>query len=105
MMRLHGIAFVVLAACELQPAPPKRLPPAKPPAAAPAPVASAAPVDAGVAPIAVDAVPTAQQVESDPCVGVGIQIADVLIRDAKDPMQRAALEQERAQIVRRTEQA
>ncbi len=84
----------LLAACELQPAP-KQQPPAP---AAPAPAAPAPAVAAGSAAPAV-APPTT------PCQAAGVRVADVLIAEARDAQPKATLEAERAQIVRRTEEA
>ncbi len=56
------------------------------------------PPDGGVA-------PDALLVVSQGCIDVGSHVAEILIADAKDPMQKAALEQERAKIVRRSAEA
>ncbi len=97
---LAGLTLSV-AACELQPAP-KTQPPvvtagsadapaAAAAAAAPAPPVPPAPsVDAGVAG------PT------DECLQISDHIAEVLIREATDPAQKAGLVQDRTKIVRRS---
>jgi hypothetical protein len=96
-MRAASISLsLLLAACELQPAPKQA--PAPAPAAAPAPVPAPAPA-AGSAAVPAVAPP------SDPCQAAGVRVAEVLIADARDPQQKATLEAERAQIVRRTEEA
>lgn len=93
---LAGLTLSV-AACELQPAPPKKAAVVAAGSAAPAPAvvpalpAPAAPsVDAGVAG------PT------DECLQISDHIAEVLIREAQDPAQKAGLVQDRTKIVRRS---
>lgn len=78
-------------ACDLQP-PVHKEPPAAPTPAEPAPPAP--PPDAAAAePDAFDV--------TQPCLDVATHITQVLIAEAKDPGQRAALEQEQTRIVRR----
>lgn len=102
-----------LGACDLQP-PPKGKPapttvndqagsaavappPSAPPAAPsePTPMPPTLPPDAGTPP-APDAMEVSQQ-----CLEVSTHIATVLIKDAKDPAAKAALEQDKAKIIRR----
>jgi hypothetical protein len=97
------VAVVLLAACELQPAPkqepaPAPSPPAVTPADAPAPVPP--PVDAALP----DAGPPKIEI-SAPCLEVGAKIAQVFIDSAKDPVQHTALEQQRADMTRKTGEA
>lgn len=95
------VALVLFAACELQPAPkhqPAPVPAAVTPADAPAPVpppVDAAPPDAGPPKVEISA----------PCLEVGAKIAQVFIDSAKDPVQRTALEQMRADMTRKTGEA
>jgi hypothetical protein len=106
------IAFALLAACELQPAPPAPPPTAPPsgsgaaqpvlagsgsaaaaaPAAAPAPTAVAPPAPAAPPPVDV----------SPQCEQAGIKLATLMI-DGAEPSQKPAFERDRANIVRRTE--
>lgn len=98
------LAFVLLAACELQPAPKKQpAPPAEvtPTAPVPAPPPSA-PADAGVA--VADAAGVTIEA-SEACVTVGAHVADVFVQSATDPAQRAVYEQERTKMVKATAEA
>ena len=90
------VVLLVAAACELEP-PPKQKPAAPAPAPAvaqpaPAPAPPAAPADAGAP----------QDDVSAPCMQIGVHFADVWISEAKDPQDKAQLEQERTLLVRRT---
>jgi hypothetical protein len=105
----------VLAACELQPAPHKAPPaeptpppvkdstaaaqptppPANPPPANPPPPQA---VDAGVVVPPADAPLQATQ----DCTDVAAKIADALIKEATDPTQKAAMEQEKTKMILRT---
>jgi hypothetical protein len=85
--------WLVVAACEFQPAPPPA--PAPPPPPPPAPVA-----DAGEA-VAATADAAAIQVTDD-CLRTSTHVAELLIAGAPDPSLRASYETERAGIVRRT---
>lgn len=109
--------LTVLAACEHEP-PPKKAPPA-PPAAPPAgdptkaqptppppptptppppppPNANQPPADA-----AIDApAPVSQD-----CVDVASHIAETMIKESKDPQQKAFIEQEKTKIIRRSAEA
>ncbi len=71
-------------------------PPTNPPAPPPPATSPAAVADAGV-----DALPPVSQ----DCVDVSAHIADVLISEAKDPTQKATLEQEKTKIIRRSAEA
>lgn len=81
-----------LGACDLKP-PPKDQPAA--PSSAPAPSAEPTPPP-DAAPAAPDAFDVTQ-----PCLDVSAHIADILIKEAKDPGARAALEQDKTKIIRR----
>lgn len=113
------LTLVGLAACELQPAPPKQEPPPAPtppaaapvegsgsagsaaPAPTPAPPPVAAAADAGVA----DAGPP-KLVISAPCMEIGAKFAQLMIDAAKDDQaQRMVREQERANMTRKTGEA
>jgi hypothetical protein len=97
--------FVVLAmlaplgACDLQP-PVKKEPPAAPPTGSAAPSAPAAPTLPPAPPPDAAATPDAFDV-TQPCLDVASHITQVLIKEAKDPSQRAALQQEQTKIIRR----
>jgi hypothetical protein len=99
----------VLGACDLQP-PPKRSAPATSPtpatpSAAGTEPAPPAPPAAGGAPSPADAgtpVADAQLEVTSECLQVAAHIADVMIRETTDPAQRAALEQDKTKIVRRS---
>lgn len=94
-MKNLSIALVfLLAACELQPAP-NQAPPPAPPAGSAAPVA---PAPHPMPPPTPAVQPTAE------CEQAGIKEAQLLISDA-EPSQKPAMERERADIVRRTEDA
>jgi hypothetical protein len=113
MRRFVVLALLVspLAACELQPGPPRRevqpapsspsteAPSAPTPAAA---VIEAAPADAGAAPAVPDAKPKIAVTQQ--CIDVGVHVADVLINSA-DPAQRAVFATERERIVRSAAEA
>jgi hypothetical protein len=101
------IALVLLAACELRPAPKEQPAPPEPPAAqAAAPVDAPPPaVDAGAATGAGSAAAgsAAPRVEISPaCLEVGSKVAQVVIDATKDPAQKAVLEQRRTTITRKT---
>ena len=110
-----------VSSCELKPGPKQKAPPPAPAAAPtegsaatppPAPPAGepapAATVDAGVAPPppAVDggAAAAAPSEPTSECLQLGAHIAATLI-DSAEPAQKAALEQERTKIVRRSAEA
>jgi hypothetical protein len=104
-------SLVVLAACDLQPAPKSvpapaanraanEPPPPPPGAVAPTPPAPP-PSDAGIVRAPADALIDV----SAACVEVGSHVAAILIAEAKDPSQSAALEQGRTKIVRATAEA
>lgn len=95
---MKSLLFVLLAACELQPAPRQ----SPPPAPSPSPIPSPPPPPAAATG---SAQAPAIAPPSDPCQAAGVQVANVLIADARDAQQKATLESERAQIVRRTEEA
>lgn len=95
--------LLLLAACELQPAPkqqPTSAAPAVPPEPTPPPVARppeappVAPSDAGSAAPAIEITPA--------CLQVGAKVAQVFIDSAKDPAQHTIYEQERANMTRKT---
>lgn len=99
------IALVVLAACELKPAPKEQPAPPQPvPAEAAKPVRPPPPVvDPGPAGAAGSAAP---RVEISPaCLQVGAKVAQVFIDSAKDPAQKTVYEQERANMTRKTGEA
>ena len=116
------LAFVsivaLLGACELEPPPPRQQAPVRaqtaPVAPAPAPTpppartmgegsaGSAAGSAAEGSGSAVPAPPMARNDVSEPCLQVGVHYADVWVNDAKDDQERAALDQGRALMVRRT---
>jgi hypothetical protein len=95
---MRMVALVLLAACEIQPAPRKQAEPPPPPPSAmpPAPVADAAVIaDAGI-----DA-PPAIQISAE-CLEVGVKLAQVFIDSAGDPAQKSIAEQERSNVTRKT---
>ncbi len=107
-----------LGACELEP-PPKKAPPAVPTpppvadprAAAPTPPPAtpppATPPSANPPPVA-DAAGSGSAAlppVSQPCLDVAGHIADALITEAADPAQKAAMEQEKTKIIRRSAEA
>ncbi|MBL0214486.1 MAG: hypothetical protein IPQ07_11420 [Myxococcales bacterium] len=107
-------ATSLFTACEHEPAPKKAPPATAPtPAAAQDPGAGAtpptnpppnqppAPPPTAVTDAGVDALPPVSQ----DCVDVSAHIADVLISEAKDPTQKATLEQEKTKIIRRSAEA
>lgn len=106
-----SLLLLASAACDLQPPPKQRAAPtepaATPPTNMPPTPPPTLPVDAGVAPVA-DAPAAAVPVDaalpevSSQCLAIGAHIADVLIREATDPAQKAALEQDKTKIVRRS---
>jgi hypothetical protein len=97
------LCLALLAACELQPPPKQKPAPTAPPSAATtmpsAPPAEAA--DAG-APAGATAPKPAISAE---CIEVATRVAQVFIDSAKDPAQRTVLEQERANMTRKTGEA
>lgn len=122
-MRSLVACFILLAACDLQP--PERRAPAGSAGSAAAPTPPA-PADAAVTPTrptpkpapAPATAPARVEAEagsgsavpsgagngpapSEPCLKVGVHIAQVLIDDEKDPQKKATFAQERTQIVRR----
>lgn len=76
------------------PTPSPGTPPGPPPGAPPAAV------DAGVA-----APPDAPPEPSQPCLDMATHLADVMLSEAKDPAQKAALEQDKTKIIRRAAEA
>jgi len=95
--------LLLIAACEIQPAPKKQpapvienagsaQPAAPVPAPPPPPPAAAAVSDAG--PVAIEA--------SQPCIAVAAHVAEVFIQSATDPAQKAVYEQEREKMIRAT---
>ena len=97
-------------ACEHEP-PPKKSPTAQttpPPSAAPtnAPPANTPPTPpAGAVDAGVVAPPDAPPEPSQPCLDMATHLADVMLAEAKDPAQKAALEQDKTKIVRRAAEA
>ena len=79
--------------------PPANTPPANTPPGPPGPPPGAT-VDAGVA-----APPDAPPEPTQPCLDMGTHLADVMLSEAKDPAQKAALEQDKTKIVRRAAEA
>lgn len=103
--------LLLLAACELKPAPkqqPTSAAPAVPPAPTPAPTPAPAPAPAPVArpepaPPPADAGSAGPQIAITPaCSKVAARVAQVFIDSAKDPAQRTIYEQERANMTRKT---
>src|SRR5687767_10745285 len=91
------VCLILLAACELQPAPKKQ--PAPPP---PPPVEAQKPVEAPQIPAAGSGAKieiTAQ------CLEVAAKVAQVFIDSATDPAQKSIYEQERANMTRKTGEA
>jgi hypothetical protein len=84
----YAIYLVLLAACDLKPAPKQSPPPPKPPAAVPVVF------DAGAG---ADALMEVTQ----PCVDVGVKVATIWIETSTSPTEKAQLEQERTKMVRR----
>ncbi len=100
--------FVLLAACELKPAPKKQPPAATPPA--PVTAQPTAPTPPVAPPEGTAGAPApgaaAPKVEiSAPCLEVGSKIAQVLIDGETDPSQKRMLDQERTTITRRSGEA
>jgi len=96
-MRSFALPLLLLAACELQPAPRRQAPAAQtPPTPAPAP--AAAPADAAVV-----AMPPRIETTKQ-CIDVGVHVAEVLINSA-DPAQRGVIANERERIVKATAEA
>lgn len=99
-----------LGACELEPPPPKKAPsaaPTPPPVAEPEPVA-AAPAPPPGPPTLADGAGSGSAAlppVSQPCLDVSGHIADTLIAEAADPAQKAAMEQEKTKIIRRSAEA
>jgi len=94
-MRVAALVVAIVAgACDFQPPPPK------PPAAPPPPAAAA---DAQLEEVARPK-PDAGDV-SQPCLDAATHFAEVLIAATTDQTQRAALEQDRARLVRKTAEA
>lgn len=109
------LCLVLLAACELQPAPKKQPPAAATPAPAPAPAKPSAPpapalpgarTTADGAGAVAGAGPAAAKPDiSEPCMAVATKVAQVFIDSAKDPAQKNVYEQSRAIMTRKTGQA
>jgi hypothetical protein len=115
LLSLLVVASCGLVACEHEP-PPKKAPAAQPTpppaddpthAAAPPATPPSAPPTAPPAapPTAVDAGVDALPPVSQDCVDISAHIATVLIAEAKDPSQKATLEQEKTKIIRRSAEA
>lgn len=102
-----ALALILLAACEIQPAPKKQAaPPPPPPAAqveAPKPVEpTPAPPNAGSA----AGLPQPPKIEVNaPCLQVGAKVASVFIDNETDPGQKSIREQERGNLTRKTAEA
>ena len=101
------LSLILLAACEIQPAPKKQAePPQQPPAAQPQPAPVAPPpvvavTDAGGVPGY-----AATKVEITPaCLEVAAKVAQVFIDAQTEPAQRSILEQERANMTRKVGEA
>jgi hypothetical protein len=93
--------IVLLAACDLQPAPKQAPPPAPVPVQAEPPAGSPAPVPTMPHPIPAP-VPAIQPTAE--CQQAAIKVAELLIKDA-EPSQKPEMERERVDIVRNTELA
>lgn len=96
MRKLLGL--VVLAACELQPAPKKQPAPPPPPQGS-----TAKPVESPPAPPAAGS--AARPEISEPCMEVATKVAQVLVDSATDAGQKSIYERERANMTRRTGEA
>ncbi|HEY5950730.1 MAG TPA: hypothetical protein VIV40_34800 [Kofleriaceae bacterium] len=98
----RALCLVLVAGCEIQPAPKKQpAPPPPPPAQEVAKPVEAPPADAGVAG---DAGPPKLEI-TPACVEVGAKVAQVFIDSATDPGQKSIYEQERANMTRKTGEA
>jgi hypothetical protein len=102
-----GLVVVLLAACELQPAPKKQ--PAPPPAAAPTETAPkpVEPPPSGAGPgSATGSGSAAAKLEiTAPCMEVATKVAQVFVDSATEPGQKSVYEQERANMTRKTGEA
>jgi hypothetical protein len=97
----HVVALIMLAACELQPAPKKKPVPVEaanpPPPPQPQTMQPPAPLDGGMQVQPIQA--------SAPCINVAAHVVQVFIDTAKDPAQAAVYEQERLKMTRATAEA
>jgi hypothetical protein len=94
--------LVLLAACELQPAPKQEAPPP----AKPAPTEAAKPTPTEAAkPVETPPTPPAPVETSAACKEVGVKIAQLLIDGVTDPAQKSIYEKERGNIARKTAEA
>jgi hypothetical protein len=104
MRVMKALLFVMIAACEFQPAPPPAPPPVVKPLDASVASVVAPPADAGDAPAPVRA-DAAVIAVTDECVRTSTHIADVLIAGAADPSLKSSYEAARDRIVRATAEA
>jgi hypothetical protein len=94
---MRYLLLLAVAACDLKPAPREKTPVPAPQVAADAAALPQDPfADASLHP------PDVLMEVTQPCMDVGVRIADVMISTTIDPSQRAALEQDRVKLVRRT---
>jgi hypothetical protein len=94
--------LVLLAACDLKPAPKKQPPPPPAPAAA----QPEAEPPKFVAPSRPPSLPEEPKIATtDECIKVGKYVADVFVASATDPAQKSVFEQERTKIVKATAEA
>jgi hypothetical protein len=103
---MKALLFVVITACEFQPAPPPApAPVAKPLDAAAASVAPVPAADAGAGDTSLRPDAAAQIAVTDDCVRTSTHIADVLIAGAADASLKSSYEAARDRIVRATAEA
>jgi hypothetical protein len=89
--------LVLLAACDIQPAPKKQPPP---------PPGSPAESPKFVAPAPPPSLPEQPKVDTTKeCIEIGKHVAEVFVMSVTDPAQRSVFEQERTKIVRATAEA
>lgn len=99
-MRALPVLLLLLAACDIQPAP-KRQPP---PAPTPAPQQPEPPKF--VAPSPPPSLPEQPKIETTrECIEVGKYVAEVFVASVTDPAQKSVFEQERTKIVKATAEA
>ncbi|HSD89239.1 MAG TPA: hypothetical protein VLB44_17040 [Kofleriaceae bacterium] len=96
--------LLLLAACEIQPAPKKQPAPVIENAGSAQPAPPPAPPPAAAEAAIADAGPRAPEA-SEPCIAVAAHVAEVFIQSATDPAQKAVYEQEREKMIRATSEA
>jgi hypothetical protein len=112
---MRALCLVLLAACELQPPPPKQqaapqqqaAPTPQAPAQQPAqPAEPPAPEAGSAAGSAAGSGSAAPKIEiSEPCLAVGAKVVSVFIDSVADPAQKSVLEQSRATMTRKVGEA